>query len=152
MKKRQELMSKEHIRYVYARVGHGMEGHQSGKGSMRERVMAAVAGNSRAKIRDLDRHGGCSTQTPVQLRGPYTQWPMDVGQLCELARRQNSICALDFGSNSVRALHYSLDMVEIRHAGSADLLVPPWLRSRFFCGFIFEPSIYTSRRSHLRLT
>lgn len=60
--KRQQLMSKEHIWYVYARVGKGMEGHQSGKGNMRERVMAAVAGNSRSKIRDLDRHGGCSTQ------------------------------------------------------------------------------------------
>lgn len=42
---------------------------------------------------------------------------------------------LDFGSNSVRALHYSLDMVEIRHAGSADLLVPP---CRFFLWLYFR--------------
>jgi hypothetical protein len=43
----------------------------SGKGRTKERVMAAVAGNSRPKIRDLDRHGECGS--PVQLRGPYTQ-------------------------------------------------------------------------------
>jgi hypothetical protein len=45
---------------------------QSRKGSMRGRVMAAVAGNSRSKMRDLDRHGECSTQSPVRLRGPCT--------------------------------------------------------------------------------
>jgi len=95
MKKRQELMSKEHIRYVYARVGHGMEGHQSGKGSMRERVMAGVAGNSRSKMRDLDRHGGCSTQTPVQLRGPYTKWPMDSNASSHDARTQFVHSTLD---------------------------------------------------------
>jgi hypothetical protein len=42
---------------------------------------------------------------------------------------------LDFGSNSVRALHYSLDMVEIRHAGSANLLVP---RVRIFLWLYFR--------------
>lgn len=56
---------------------------------------------------------------------------------------------LDFGSNSVRALHYSLDMVEIRHAGSADLLVPP---CRFFFVALFSHHPFTHpRRSHRRL-
>jgi hypothetical protein len=41
-------------------------------------------------------------------------------------------------------------MVEIRHAGSADLLAP-LLSGRFFCGCIFAPSIRTSRRSHGRI-
>ena len=49
-----------------------MEGLDLEKGNMRGRVMAAVAGNSRSKMRDLDRHGECSTQTPMRLRGPCT--------------------------------------------------------------------------------
>jgi hypothetical protein len=43
--------------------------------------MAAVAGNSRSKMRDLDRHGERSTQTPVRLRGPCTQSDVQRGSV-----------------------------------------------------------------------